>query len=110
LVLAHFDGLELPGCGTASDCTRAGESRWGNLPGIDWPLSFIGFAYFQALLAAFIYSGGRLRIELQVVVAFGAATSILLTVVMLVEGYLCGYCLAIHGRNILFAIGCEPAD
>jgi hypothetical protein len=46
MVLAHFDAVELPGCGTASDCTRAGESRWGKLPGIEWPLSFVGFAYF----------------------------------------------------------------
>jgi protein-disulfide isomerase/uncharacterized membrane protein len=107
LVLAHFDKVALPGCGPASDCTRASESRWGTLPGTEWPLSFLGFAYFQALAAAFIFGSGRLPAILRVIVSIGAAFSALLTVVMLVEGYLCGYCLAIHVLNLTFAVGYE---
>jgi protein-disulfide isomerase/uncharacterized membrane protein len=107
LVLAHFGAVELPGCGMASDCTRAAASRWGTLPGTAWPLSFLGFAYFQALLAAFIYSGGRLPVWLRGIVGGGAGVSTLLIGVIFREGYLCGYCLAIHALNITFAISYE---
>jgi protein-disulfide isomerase len=105
LVLAHFEAVELPGCGTVSDCTRAAHSRWGKLPGTDWPLSFVGFGYFQALLATSIYSRGRLPNVLRGLVVLGAVMSVALTAVMFAEGYVCGYCLAIHGLNITFAIG-----
>jgi protein-disulfide isomerase/uncharacterized membrane protein len=110
LTLSHFDAMELPGCGPASDCTRASESRWGTLLGADWPLSFLGFAYFQALLAAFIYSGGRLPKLLRALIVGGAVVSILLTFAMFVEGYVCGYCLAIHVLNLTFAIGYEVSQ
>lgn len=107
LVLAHFEAIELPGCGTASDCTRAAEGRWGKLPGTVWPLSFVGFAYFQALTAAFVHSGGRLPIVLRVAIGLGAAISVLLVGVMIAESYFCGYCLAVHLLNVLFAVGYE---
>jgi protein-disulfide isomerase len=106
LVLAHFNAVDLPGCGTASDCTQAAASRWGRLPGTDWPLSFVGFAYFQALAAAYVFSVGRLPAALPAVVGLGAVVSALLTAVMLVEGIVCGYCLTIHVLNIAFAVGC----
>lgn len=105
LVLAHFNAIELPGCGTASDCSRASEGRWGKLPGTNWPLSFVGFAYFQALVAAYIYSGGRLPGALRLAASLGAAVSVLLVGVMIVESYLCDYCLAVHLLNVLFAVG-----
>jgi protein-disulfide isomerase/uncharacterized membrane protein len=105
LVLAHLDAITLPGCGAASNCTRANESRWGKLPGTQWPLSFLGFTYFQALLATFIYSGGRLPKLLRAIMGVGGVASILLTSAMVVEGYVCGYCLLIHVLNIAFVIG-----
>jgi protein-disulfide isomerase/uncharacterized membrane protein len=107
LVLAQFEVVQLPGCGTASDCTRAAESGWGKLPGTAWPLSFLGFAYFQALVAAFICGGGRMPAWLRGIVVAGAGVSTVLIGVMLREGYLCNYCLAIHVLNIVFAIGYE---
>jgi protein-disulfide isomerase/uncharacterized membrane protein len=107
LVLAQFEVVQLPGCGTASDCTRAAESRWGKLPGTEWPLSFLGFAYFQALVAAFICGGGRMPAWLRGIVVAGAGVSTVLIGVMLLEGYLCNYCLAVHALNIVFAIGYE---
>ena len=105
LVLAHFDAVELPGCGTVSDCTRAAESRWGSLPGTEWPLSFVGFTYFQALVATFIYGGGRLPKLMCAIIVVGAVVSMLLIAAMFVEGYICGYCLAIHVLNFAFAVG-----
>jgi protein-disulfide isomerase/uncharacterized membrane protein len=116
LVLAHFGSVTLPGCGSASACARAAESGWGLVPGTKWPLSFLGFAYFQALVAAYIYAGGRLPVWLRAAIAIGAIASILLTPVMFREDYLCGYCLTIHALNITFAFGYElsrwraPAD
>jgi protein-disulfide isomerase len=107
LVLAHLNTIDLPGCGTASDCTRAAASRWGRLPGTDWPLSFVGFAYFQALAAAYVFGAGRLPAALRLIVAVGTLVSAMLAGVMFVQGYVCGYCLAIHGVNIVFAVGYE---
>ncbi len=109
LALAHVNAVELPGCGTVSDCTRAAESRWGRIPGTDWPLAFVGFAYFQALTAAFIYSGGRLTAMLRAIVLMGAVVSAVLIAVMFVNGYVCGYCLTIHVLNMAFAVGCVVA-
>jgi protein-disulfide isomerase/uncharacterized membrane protein len=105
MVLDHLEVAELPGCGIGSNCTQAAESRWGKVPGTDWPLSFVGFAYFQSLLAAFLYSGGRLPKTLRAVVATGAAVSAFFIVVMIAERLFCGYCLAIHVLNISFAVG-----
>jgi protein-disulfide isomerase len=107
MVLAHIESAELPGCGAGSDCTRATVSGWGKLPGTKWPLSFVGFAYFQALLAAFIYSGGSLPTWLWATVRVSAMVSALLIGVMLVEGYVCAYCLTIHVLNIAFVVGGE---
>ncbi|MGI9427295.1 MAG: DsbA family protein, partial [Bythopirellula sp.] len=107
LVLERFDQLELLGCGHQSDCAEAASSAWGTVPGAAWPLSFVGFAYFQALTAAFIYTGGQLPLALRWIVGLGAAISALLTVVMFAEGYVCLYCLTIHGMNLSFAAGTE---
>ena len=107
LVLERFDRLELLGCGHQSDCAEAASSAWGTVPGAAWPLSFVGFAYFQALTAAFIYTGGQLPLALRWIVGLGAAISALLSVVMFAEGYICLYCLTIHGLNLSFAAGTE---
>jgi uncharacterized membrane protein len=100
LVLAHFGAVALPGCSTASGCTQAAETRWGKLPGTEWPLSFLGFAFFQGVVAAFICNRGRLPLWLRAIVGFGAIISMLLTAVMFRGGYVCSYCLAIHILNI----------
>ncbi len=107
LVLERFDRLELLGCGQQSDCAEAASSAWAAVPGADWPLSFVGFAYFQALTVAFIYTGGLLPRALRWIVGLGAAISALLTVVMFAQGYVCLYCLTIHGLNLSFATGTE---
>lgn len=107
LVLAHFEAVELPGCGSVSDCTRAASGRWGSVPGTSWPLSFVGFAYFQALAAALLVGGGRLPSFLRGVLILSGVVSLPLVGVMLVEGYLCGYCLTIHICNLLLVVGYE---
>ena len=42
----------LPGCGAESDCGKLAESIWGSIPGINWPVSYIGFSYFLGMLIA----------------------------------------------------------
>ena len=83
LALAELETVELPGCGMASDCSRTTASRWGKLPRTEWPLSFVGFAYFQSLAAAAIYSGNRLPKMLRAIMLLGGAMSLLLMAVML---------------------------
>ncbi len=107
LVLQHFDAAALPGCGAESDCTAAAESAWGSLPVVDWPVSFLGFAYFQALWAAWWLGGGSLSRPLRWLVRLGAAGSLLFVAVMFRQGHLCPYCVAVHAGNLLFAGLCE---
>lgn len=99
--LAQLETVELPGCGSVSDCTRAAQSGWGKLPAAGWPLSFLGFAYFQSLAAAALIGSGRLSPLLRCVAMGGGAVSVFLIGVMLINDYPCGYCLVIHGSNLL---------
>lgn len=103
LVLQHLGGLSLPGCGPGSACAQAAGSVWGKVPGIGWPTSHVGLAWFTALLAAWIAARGRLTALIRGVVFAGAAGSLLLTAVMIAGGYLCQYCLVVHAANLLFA-------
>ncbi|MBT8484703.1 MAG: hypothetical protein KJO43_03925, partial [Phycisphaerae bacterium] len=65
LVLQSLGNLSLPGCGPASACGRATSSVWGSVPGLGWPLSHVGLAYFLGIAAAWIVSGGRLPAALR---------------------------------------------
>lgn len=102
MALAQLETVELPGCGSVSDCTQAAESRWGKVPGIEWPLSFVGFAFFQAVAAALLIGGGHLPRTMRRLLIVGAIVSVLLIGVMARNGYLCGYCLIIHLANLAF--------
>ena len=42
----------LPGCGAESDCGKLADSVWGSIPGVNWPVSYIGFSYFLGMLIA----------------------------------------------------------
>ncbi|NNF43418.1 MAG: thioredoxin domain-containing protein [Phycisphaerales bacterium] len=102
LVLQSLGNLSLPGCGPASACGRATSSVWGSVPGLGWPLSHVGLAYFLGIAAAWIVSGGRLPAALRWIVRLSAVGSIGLIIVMIVGGYLCPYCLAVHLANLAF--------
>lgn len=101
LVLGHLQAVELPGCGSLSDCSRATASRWGRVPGIDWPVSFLGFAYFQALCAALLVGHGGLTGALLAVTLVGGVGSLVLIAAMFGQGYLCGYCLIVNLSNLV---------
>jgi len=104
VLAAHRLGhLAIPGCGVDSPCDRAASSSWGRIPILDWPLSHVGAASFGGLLVAWLLTRGRLTPSLRWLVRAGAAVSLLLIGVMLVEELLCPYCLATHVANVLFA-------
>src|SRR3569832_2128832 len=46
LALHHLSGLCLPGCGAGCGGVVAARCVWGRVPGVDWPTSFLGLAYF----------------------------------------------------------------
>ncbi len=39
----------LPGCGVGSGCDAVTNGPWGIVPGVGWPVSFVGVAWFSSL-------------------------------------------------------------
>lgn len=104
LVLERLAGFHLPGCGMGSPCAQAAASAWGRVPGVGWPVSYVGLAYFLSMLAAWWISRGALASDprARILVHAGAVASLVFVVVMFVQQHLCAYCLATHAVNIAF--------
>lgn len=102
LVLDHLGVFRPPGCGAGSPCRAATSSVWGSIPGLGWPVSFVGFAYFVTILVAWVRSGGRWSPSLRWLVRLGAVGSLFFLGVMLVAKLPCKYCLASHIANLCF--------
>jgi protein-disulfide isomerase/uncharacterized membrane protein len=102
LVLEHLVGLQLPGCGAGSPCAKASASVWGKVPYINWPVSFLGLAYFLGLLVAWLAARGSVSGAARWVIRLGLLLSLGFTVVMFAGGYVCPYCLATHAGNLVF--------
>src|SRR5574340_726413 len=75
LVTEHISGWSLPGCGQGSPCEQAANSVWGKVPLINWPVSFLGLAYFLGMLAAWIAGRGALPPALRYLARLGALGS-----------------------------------
>lgn len=104
LALERLAGLQLPGCGPESACAKAAASVWGRVPLVDWPLSYVGVAYFAALLWVWLASRGVIAGGMRWLVRLGGLGSIILTIVMVAGGYVCEYCLAVHVGNLLYCV------
>jgi protein-disulfide isomerase len=107
----QLDVLAVPGCGEGSACDQAAASVWGKVPLLNWPVSFAGLAYFAALLAAWIavrFCGAVPR-ALRNLVRLGACLSAMFMVVMIVGGYACPWCIAVHVGNFGFLFVLEFA-
>jgi protein-disulfide isomerase len=102
LTISRFVGMWLPGCGPGGGCDQAADSFWGSLPGLGWPTSSIGLAYFIAMLVAWIVSRGAPPPTFRWIARFGAAMSIVFLIAMGVGGYFCSYCLICHLANFVF--------
>jgi protein-disulfide isomerase/uncharacterized membrane protein len=99
LVSKHFGG-GLPGCGPKSGCEALEATRWGSLPGVGWPVSFVGAAYFVALLIGWV--GARRAVPLSAIwlLRLGGAASLVFICVMIALRKLCPYCAGIHAANL----------
>jgi protein-disulfide isomerase/uncharacterized membrane protein len=100
LTLDRLGAVELPACGAQNACAAAAASRWGTLPLVGWPLSFVGLAYFEAMLVGWVAARGELPRPLRAVMWLGAAGSLVLLAALLIQGHLCVYCLAVHVANL----------
>lgn len=113
LVAHNTYHIELPGCGPSSPCDRAASSPWGTIPGIGWPLSHAGLAFFLSMFVACIASHGQLSRSLRWFVRLGAGASAVLITIMVLEDYLCLWCLAVHLANLCFCtvveLGAPPS-
>ena len=110
LVLHHWGGMSLPGCGPGSPCAQAAASELGTVPGTAWPTSHVGLAFFVAMLAGWLAGRNRRPAEGFLFLArLGAVISILLVLSLFTQGFLCPYCLGTHLGNLLFWIAAERA-
>ena len=107
LVIEHIAGLALPGCGAGGACEQAADSIWGKVPLIDWPVSFLGLAYFSAALTGWIIARSGLPQLLRWVVRLGALGSAFFCVIIVVEWLFCPYCIASHIANFAFWVCME---
>ena len=84
LVLVALGFIEqLPGCGPNSGCVKVTAGAWGRIPLIEWPVSFVGFAYFSGLLVAWILAAPGWGIR--TLMRLGMLASIMFVVVMITE-------------------------
>ncbi len=107
----HIAKLQLPGCGAGSPCALLTEGAWGKLPLVNWPVSFLGLAYFIALLFGWsaAYRSHSVSRAFRNLGRLGAAVSVMFVVVMIIQGHLCWYCLAAHVGNLAFLTSMELA-
>jgi protein-disulfide isomerase/uncharacterized membrane protein len=107
LALQHFRHLNLPFCAPRSDCYALASGSWGSVAGW-WPVSFIGAAYFAALLLAWLTVPNASAAQSGVpwamkwLTRLGMAGSAWFVGVMAVEQLFCAYCLAVHVGNLAF--------
>ncbi|HYE61157.1 MAG TPA: thioredoxin domain-containing protein [Phycisphaerales bacterium] len=102
MVLRHFLKVELPGCGAGSPCDAAAASRWGTVPVLNLPTSFVGLAFFTALLIAWTGSHGALSTASRTLARLGALVSLAFLAIIAVEKLACPYCLIAHACNLFF--------
>ncbi len=104
LAVAHVRGLSVPGCGPGSGCDLASKSVFGRVPGLDWPIAFVGAAYFAGTLVGWLLTRGRAAGIFAHLVRLGAVASVFYLGVMIVNGYVCSYCVASHVANLAFLV------
>mgnify|MGYP000237189104 CR=1 FL=1 len=109
LAIDHLGALQLPGCGPGGACQQAAESIWGKIPlgSYQWPVSYLGLAYFAGLLAGWSVARGQLTRSVRYLVRLGAAASGFFCVIILLKWLVCPYCIAAHLGNFAFWLTVE---
>jgi protein-disulfide isomerase len=112
-------GEGLPGCGPNSGCAKATASALGKLPftvpslgpaaAAGWPVSFLGFSFFLAMLGTWLLVGRRVPSSVVHMARLGMLASGFYLVMMLMNmnQYFCKYCLASHACNLVFWLSAE---
>lgn len=100
----HLGLLEAPGCGEGGGCEKVLNSAWAKLPIVDWPVAFVGLAYFTSLLLAWISAKKATGVPwiIKNIVRVGAILSAMFIVVMAYSKSFCPYCAATHLANFGF--------
>lgn len=104
LALDHFDIARAPGCGFQSGCEKATRGPWGRIPGVNWPVSLLGLAYFVSLLGGWITSRGITSALFRALIVLGGIGSLFFAGVMITKSYFCPYCAIAHAANFVFII------
>jgi protein-disulfide isomerase/uncharacterized membrane protein len=99
LAAKHFGG-GLPGCGPRSGCEALEATAWGAIPWLRWPVSFVGFAYFFALLAGWIAARREIPNLIRWLMRLGGLVSLLFIGVMIIYWKICPYCVGVHSVNL----------
>jgi protein-disulfide isomerase/uncharacterized membrane protein len=90
----------IPGCGTRSACGELAAGPWGRIPFLDIPVSFVGFAYFIAMLVYWFRENSTPLMRL--VMRCAAAYSLFAIGLMIVLGSLCPWCLVAQVGNLVY--------
>jgi protein-disulfide isomerase/uncharacterized membrane protein len=109
LVWEHLGGMQLPGCGEGGACEQAAESFFGaiRVGGFEWPVSYLGLAYFLGALAVWLVCRGMVPRAFLYLVRLGALSALFFVVVIFFEQLFCPYCIASHIGNFAFWITLE---
>lgn len=108
LSLSYLPNFEPPGCAFESPCEAARQSAFSKVPGIGWPVAYLGFAFVVAMLVAWL-SSYKLGIGrgLTWMARAGALISLAYLGLIIVkrfqgENLLCAWCIASHLANLGF--------
>lgn len=100
LVLHHFDSISMPGCRVKSACDLAAKSVYGKVGA--FPVSWLGFCHFLALSIVWFACRGAIGGFWKLVALLGAVASLFYSTIAIIHGFLCPYCFAAHGANLVF--------
>ncbi len=98
----------LPGCGVGSGCDLVTNGRWGAVPFLHWPVSFLGVAWFSALFVNWL-KGDSSKCFLWMV-RLGAIGSLCFILLMAGIGSFCKWCFVAHVCNWIFWVCCELSN
>ena len=97
LVLQRFGVIQLWGCRNDSTCARTISDTWSNF--YDWPVAFVGLAYFAAVGAGWIavaMNGNGIPTTQRFLIRLGAMVSAFYLALLLGSNHDCSYCVAMH--------------
>jgi len=97
----------LPGCGPSSACDELTNGPWGQIPFLNWPVSFLGLAWFVGLAVGWVASKQGVTPLFRWLVRFGGLMSVGFIFLMLSKGSICPYCLGAHLANLAFLVAVE---